>query len=90
MNFEYEISRVDCISKENYFSHFNIQKYISVSLETPSFLSIFAARKTLSARSTPMHLVYKKHNYSFSVHSVDNSFTNTRRSSYGRTALSSY
>ena len=23
MNFDFEISRVDCISKENYFSHFN-------------------------------------------------------------------
>ena len=25
MNFDFEISRVDCISKANYFSHFNVK-----------------------------------------------------------------
>ena len=34
MNFDFEILRVDCISKENYFSHFN-RKNTSQSLETP-------------------------------------------------------
>ena len=31
MNFDFEISRVYCISKEHYFSHCNIKKYISIS-----------------------------------------------------------
>ena len=57
MNFEFEISRVDCISKENYYSHFNV-KNTSQFLETPSPSPIFI-KKTFSARSTPMPLVYK-------------------------------
>ena len=32
---DFEISKIDCISKENYFCHFNI-KSTSESLETPS------------------------------------------------------
>ena len=30
MNFDFEISRADCISKENYFSHFNIKQEVSL------------------------------------------------------------
>ena len=88
MNFDFEISRVDCISKEKYFSHFNI-KNTHQSLETPSPAPTFSGRKTLSASSIPMPLVYKKENYSFSVYSVDNPLTSIRRSSYRRTALNS-
>ena len=41
MNIYFEISRVDCISEENYFSHFNI-KITSQSLErTPPLPPIF-------------------------------------------------
>ena len=58
MNFEFEISRVDCISKENYYSHFNV-KNTSQFLETPSPSPTFFIKKTFSARSTPMPLVYK-------------------------------
>ena len=54
MTFDFEISRVDCISKENYFSYFNI-KNISQS-PFPHFLS---ARKTSSAKSTSMRMVYE-------------------------------
>ena len=56
MNFDVDISRIDCISNENYFSNFNV-KNTSQSLETPS--QLFSARKTLSSSSTPMNLVYK-------------------------------
>ena len=33
---------------------------------------LFSARKTLSARSTPMHLVYVNKNILFSLYLVDN------------------
>ena len=42
MSFDFEISRVDCISKENYFSYFNIKKYTPISWNTllcPHFFS---------------------------------------------------
>ena len=64
MNFDSEISTVDCISKENYFSHFNIEN-TPQSLETPSLSALFSARKFLSARSLLMHLVYKNKNILF-------------------------
>ena len=57
------------------------------SLETPSPSPTFTSRKSLSPRSTPMHLVYENKNILFSVYSVDNPLTNTRRSFYRRTAL---
>ena len=72
MNFDFEISRVDCISNQ--------------ALETPSPALAFSARKTLSARSIPMPLVKKNKNI-FSVYLFDNPINNTRRSSYQRTAL---
>ena len=64
MNFDFEISIVDCISKENYLSYFSI-KNAHQSLETPSSASTFSARTTLSARSIPMSLVYKNKNILF-------------------------
>ena len=89
MNLDFEISRVDCISKENYFSHFNI-KNTHQSLESSSSGPTFSARKTLSARSIPMPLVwFIKTKIFFLLYSVDNPFNNTRRSSYRRTALNS-
>ena len=58
MNFDFEISRVDCISKENYFSHFST-KSTSQSLEHLPLPPHFFSKNTLSVRSTPMHLFYK-------------------------------
>ena len=60
MSFDFEISRVDCISKENYYSHF--KKNISQSLKNPPLHPLFSAEKTLSARSTPMKLIYRNRN----------------------------
>ena len=65
MNFVFEISRVDCISKENYYFHFNIKKIHLNHLKHPPFPPHFSARNTLSARSTLMHLVYKNKNILF-------------------------
>ena len=65
MNFDFEISRDDCISNENYFSHFNINKNTHQSLETPSPAPTFSARKTSSAKSIPMSLVDKNKNILF-------------------------
>ena len=64
MNSDFGLSRADCISKENYFSNFNIKK-IHLNPLSP----LFSARKSLNARSTPMQLVYKNEDillYSFS------------------------
>ena len=58
MNFDFEPSRVDCISNENYFLYFNIKMHLNL-LKHPPFPPLFSGRKTLSAGSTPMHLVYK-------------------------------
>ena len=74
--------------KRKRFLSFQYKKIHLDLLKTPSPSPIFSARNTISARSTPMHLVYKK-KYSFCVYSIDNQVTNKRRSSYRRTALNS-
>ena len=44
MNFDFEISRVDCISKENYFSHFNIKIHLNF-LKHPPLPPLFQQEK---------------------------------------------
>ena len=51
MNFDFEISRVDCISKENYNNHFNIKTVTSHSLEPPSPSLTFSAIKTFKCKT---------------------------------------
>ena len=53
MNFDFEISRVDFISKENYYSPFNIEnKYQSLEPPSSRFPQLFSA-KSLITSSTP-------------------------------------
>ena len=63
MNFDFEISRVDYFKRKLLLSF--PYKNTSQSLETPSHSPTFFSEKTLSARSTPMHLVYKNKNILF-------------------------
>ena len=89
MNFDFVISRVGCISKENYLSHFNIKIHLNLLKNTP-LPQLFSARKTLSVRSTPMHLVYKKQIYSFpSIQLIIQSLSHVHHLTGGRPALNS-
>ena len=63
-NFHFEISRVDCISKQNFYSHFSINIHVN-HLKHPPLPPLFSARKKLSVRPTPMHLNYKSRNILF-------------------------
>ena len=58
MNLDFEISRVDCISKENYYSHFNLKILHLSYLKHLPLPPLIQQKKKLSARSTPMHLDY--------------------------------
>ena len=83
MNLDFEISRVESISKENHFSHLNI-KNTSQSLETSSPSPTFSVSKTLSARSTHMRLVYKNKNILFlSIQLIIHSLTHVDHLSGG-------
>ena len=58
MNFVFEISRVDCISKENCYSHFSIKLHLN-NLKPPApFSHFFSARKTLSTIYKSMYFVW--------------------------------
>ena len=64
MNFDFEISRVDFVSKENHFSPFNIKIHIShLNHPLPRLPHFFRKINFLSTRSTPMHLVYVSKNF---------------------------
>ena len=69
MNFDFEISRVDCISKNVLFLFQHMKKLELSHLKHPPVPPLYSARKILRARSTLMHLVYVNKNILFSVYS---------------------
>ena len=74
MKFDFEISRVECVSKENYYSHFNAKIHLSHLNHTSPLPTFFSKKKKF--------LKYKIYAYAFSVYSVDYPLTEPRISSY--------
>ena len=62
--------------KRKRFLSFQYKKIHLDLLKTPSPSPIFSARNTISARSTPMHLVYKKNILFASIQLIIKSQTN--------------